>query len=146
MKESLIYPGVYTPLHSLEPLLSDLILSKKDNNVQHLANTNMDEYTEYYKLKIAIPGVSRDQIMIYIHKNILSIAAMNKECECALSEDEKLKIHEFDCVPLFQSHIFLPNNADAKFIFAKLNEGILDIRIPKTTKTEKNRDHHIVIY
>ncbi len=142
MKESLIYPGEYRPLRNVEALLTDLILSKKDQSVPPLMN--MDEYKEYYKLEIAMPGISRDQIIIYLHENILTIAAVNKDT--ALPEERKSKIHDLDFTPLFHSHIFLPGSVDAEFIFAELEAGVLSIRIPKSTKAELSRGHHVVIY
>ncbi len=141
MKESLIYPGEYTPLYSVEPLLNYLARSEKDKSVEPLIN--MDEYAGHFKIEIAMPGVSRDQLIIYIHQNILSISVMNSEH--AISEDKKTKMHEFDSEH-FLRHISLPVNADTIFITAELRAGVLSVHIPKTNKNELFNFQQVIVY
>ena len=141
MKESLIYPGVYTPLYSLEPLLSDLIISKKDSSIQPLIN--MDEYEDHYNLDIMMPGVTREQIIIYYHKSILSIGVINIENTVSLNKE--IKIHEFDSNH-FQRHIPLPKNADKVFITAELKAGVLRIHIPKSDRNITSNAYLVIVY
>ena len=141
MKESLVYPGEYTPLYSIEPLINELVHSEKDTSVQPLIN--MDEYAEHFKIEIAMPGVNRDQIIIYIHQNILSIVEMNSECP--IPEDKKTKIHEFDSKH-FLRHISLPVNADTVFISAELRAGLLSVHIPKTNKNTSFNFQQVIVY
>ena len=141
MKESLIYPGEYTPLYSIERLFKDLKLHKKDKSVQPMVN--LDEYPKYYKMEIAMPGINREQIIIYINQNILSVAVMTHED--TVSKNKKTKMHEFDREH-FKRHISLPANADTIFISAKLRTGILRLDIPKTNKKSLFNNQQVIVY
>ena len=141
MKESLIYPGEYTPLYSMKPLLKDFILAKKSKRVQPAIN--MDEHVEEYKLEIAMPGISRDQIIIYVHQNTLSIAVISSGCN--IPKDKKTKTDEAN-IEYFHRHISLPANVDTIFAAASLRAGVLCICLPKTNRPGLINANQVIVY
>jgi HSP20 family protein len=141
MKEYSVYPGEYTPMTEDEALLERLKITGKDSIVKLLLN--MDEFKHYYTAKMRMPGIKREQIIIHVHDNILSIVVVHKAPEN--SDRKKLRIREFDSRCLRRS-IILPANADTVFINAKYEEGILRLYISKAKHPTKNPNGRVIVY
>jgi HSP20 family protein len=141
MKEHSIYPGEYIPMPEDEALLQELKLPANDSTAKPLLN--MDEFKDCYKVEMRIPGVTRDEIIIHVHDNFLSVVVLHKEP--GNISRKKLQIHEFDSACLKRS-ILLPANADTAFINAEYEAGILRLYIPKTKHPAKNPHARIIVY
>ncbi|MBE6232075.1 MAG: Hsp20/alpha crystallin family protein [Bacteroidales bacterium] len=111
---------------------------------------NVAENENEYKLELAAPGTCKDDFRIHLNKEgNLVIEMEKKHCGCKSTEknDEKK-----DCKYLrkefsyskFSQTLILPENADKDTIDAKVENGILYVRIPKTTK-EKIEDEKRII-
>jgi HSP20 family protein len=140
-KECTVYPGGYSPLPEKEALFEKLNLHHKDSAVKPLLN--LDEFNDYYKVEIMVPGAKREDIFIYIHDNFLSIAVLHKMC--GKLKKDKLQIHEYDTKCL-ERHILLPENTDTEFISAEYRQGILQLHLPKTKEPSKTANKQIVVY
>lgn len=134
------YPGEYTPLPETTARLNRLQLSKKDFPLNPLLN--IDEFEECYKIIAVIPGVSREDIFISVHDNILSIIVLHRDVEVY---SKKYKIHEFEG-KYFERDIILPGNADPAFVSSEYHAGILRICISKSEFPIKFFSSHIVTY
>jgi HSP20 family protein len=141
MKEYSVYPGEYIPMPEEEALLEDLRIHCKDEVAKPLVN--MNELKDCFTIEMMVPGVKRDDIVIHVHDNILSIAVLHKDCGDV--KKKKLQIHEFDSECLKRS-ILLPGNADTVFINSEYEAGILRIYIPKTKHPVKNPHSRIIVY
>ncbi len=124
-------------------VLEELLLSRKESIGKIHPKINLEEYEDYYKLEIRMPGIKRSEIVVYIHDNILSVAGKQRESFC--SEERELKIHEFDTA-CFQRHVFLPHNADTAFMSAEFRKGILQLHIPKTNEPLFLKARQIIVY
>src|SRR6476469_6240900 len=127
MKEHSIYPGEYVPMPEDEALLKELKTPDNDSTAKPLLN--MDEFKDCYKVEMRMPGVKRDEIIIHVHDDILTIVVLHKVP--GNLNRKKLQIHEFDSEYLKRS-IILPRSADTVFINAEYEAGILRLYIPKT--------------
>ena len=141
MKENSVYPGEYTPMAEDETLLEKLKIPAKDSVVKPLLN--MDEFKDCYKVEMRMPGVKRDEIIIHVHDDILTIVVLHKVP--GNLNRKKLQIHEFDSEYLKRS-IILPRSADTVFINAEYEAGILRIYIPKTKHPIRNSHTRIIVY
>jgi HSP20 family protein len=140
IKECLIYPGSYTPLPEVEKLMQKHRMPDKDLPVRPLIN--MDEFKDHLNIEVLLPGVKREELLIYAHDNILSLVVFHKDRKEA---NKELQIHEFEPTCL-QRHILLPDNADVEFISANYSEGVLKLHIPKTKEPFTKRNTRIVVY
>lgn len=138
-KEYTVYPGEYIPLPEVNALLSTMQSTNKISAAR--PSVNVDEYKDYYKIEVMVYGVKREDILINVNENILSILALQKESE----DDKKNQLHEFshDC---FDRHILLPDNTDSQLIIAEYQSGILTIYVPKSTDPVMNVHTRIVVY
>jgi len=126
-----------------EEILKAIKHAREDEELDIRPLLNMDEYEDSYQMEIVMPGINRDEIIVYMHNNILSVWALHKECHEAIKK--KLKIHEFDKT-CFQRHIQLPPDADREFIATEFKKGILNIKIPKTKDPVSQGTRLIIVY
>lgn len=137
MKNESVYPGAYTPLAAIEQFMN---MHEQESACE--PPINMDEFTDHFKLEVSIPGVNRENILIHVHGNVLTVFVLSEE---NVEEDGKLQIHEFESTRL-ERHILLPDNADTEFMCAKYGPGILEFYIPKADHPVKNAFARIVAY
>lgn len=138
-KEYQIYPGEYIPMPEIESLLEELKISRSDVAKPLL---NMEEFRDCFKIEMAIPGFKREDIIIRVKDNVLTVMVMR-------SIDKKsrrhLGIHEFEHEYL-ERQIALPQNADPEFASAEYNQGILNLYFPKTLEPSKSGINRIIVY
>jgi HSP20 family protein len=140
-KEHYVYPGEYHLLPETEALLNELQQPGKVSTASPLVN--MDEFADCFMIEMVVPGVQREEIIINVQENILSVRILHKNY--GVLQNKKLQIHEFDSGS-FERHLFLPENADPEFIIAEYRQGILNLYVPKTNAPSKSIVSQIVVY
>ena len=115
---------------------------------------NVKENDKEYKIEVAAPGMCKDDFKIHINRDGNLVIEMEKtDCGCKCKEkDKENEPEKKECRYLrkefsyskFNQTLLLPDNADKEMIDAHVNNGILYIRIPKTTK-EKVEDEKRMI-
>jgi HSP20 family protein len=109
---------------------------------------NVKESENGYKIEVAAPGMCKDDFKIHLNKDGNLVIDMEKtNCGCKDKDGEKRECKylrkEFS-YSKFSQTLLLPENADKDEIEANVSNGILYIKIPKTTK-EKIEDEKRVI-
>ena len=109
---------------------------------------NVKESENGYKIEVAAPGMCKDDFKIHLNKDGNLVIDMEKtNCGCKDKDGEKRECKylrkEFS-YSKFSQTLLLPENADKDDIEANVSNGILYIKIPKTTK-EKIEDEKRVI-
>src|SRR5512138_3901615 len=112
--ESSAYPGHYVPMPDIEELLSN----RKSCMTQPAIN--MDEFDNFYKVEVSLPGIHKQDIVIFVEDHILTIKVIHKEQD---TSHGRSRIHEFD-VNYFERQITLPEETEAEFATAEYNDGI----------------------
>ena len=136
-----IYPGEYVPLLD-EKEIKEAIKSKDKKDIVHPA-VNIMEESHSYKVEVIIPGIKRDQLLIYANGNILSICAVNNEKINSNLQDKQGQEYSYKW---FDRHVLLPEDADSTFISAEYRSGIVALRIPKATRPVTNAHSRIIVY
>jgi len=139
--DCLKYPGDYIPMHNEEEIREELQDHHEGNLQQPLVN--IKEVDNLYKVEIAIPGVKREDFVIYAEENILTVSLLHKESDCG--ETEKFKMHEYN-FGCFKRLIMLPEDAETELACAEYKGGILRLYIPKINQVVKNLHTTIVVY
>jgi len=126
-------------LTSEEDLKRNLVRGRKKSIVH--PDMEIEDLDNSYRVKLTIPGVTRDEILIDARKNILSVMASPRK---AISR-EQIGVRE----PRSKSIRFkirLPLNVDPEFASAEYKEGALQIHLHKLAKPHKNKFARIIAY
>lgn len=136
-----IYPGEYTPLPELEQLAAELKLHRKGTVVQPLVNVR--DNADSFIVEVAIPGVKRENFLIAVKNQVLSIAMFAKNRVDYIPENFQQHEFNYDC---FDRYVPLPDNVNPELASASYREGLLQIYIPKERAPVKTEALRIVVY
>jgi HSP20 family protein len=135
--DSSVYPGEYVPLLKEEEIQEEL---KQWDRDQIAPQVNITESPDSFKVEVAIPGAKREELLVHIDENILSISVLHQRASA--TDQVNFRLHEFD-YNCFDRHITLPEQADAQFTSAEYFSGILHLHMQKTSHPVKS--HHVPI-
>ena len=102
---------------------------------------NIMETKDNYKLELCIPGLTKEDVKLSIDVEGNLVVEMSKETKNEKKENkEEMRYlrHEFS-VEHFRQTVMLPDDIHKEQISAKVENGILDIVIPKVTIEEKKQ-------
>lgn len=138
--EGIPYPGDYQPLPERVKALQDAI-KKKDIHIIR-PTVSMAEYLKHYTIKMALPGLKREDIFVIVSHHVLEVSGLY---QTHLKEDEHSldNTNKEECI---WQEIFLPGNADPDFTSAEYRDGILTIRMAKTGYPTHDRIRNVIIY
>lgn len=136
IEECSAYPGGYNPMPEIQELLND------KRNCMKQPPLNIDEFDDFFRIEVSVPGTHKQDIVVFVEDHILTIKVIHKENNAGAS---KPWIHEFD-MNYFEREVSLPEDADTEFATAEYREGILSLLIPKVTNHSKVHPGRIVVY
>jgi HSP20 family protein len=99
---------------------------------------NIMETKDNYKLELCIPGLTKEDVKLNIDAEGNLVVEMVKEMKKENKEEMRYLRHEFS-VEHFRQTVMLPDDIHKEQISAKVENGILDIVIPKVTVEEKKQ-------
>lgn len=100
---------------------------------------NIMETKDNYKLEFCIPGLTKEDVKLSIDAEGNLVVEMVKETKNEKKNEEMRYLrHEFS-VEHFRQTVMLPEDIHKEQISAKVENGILDIVIPKVTVEEKKQ-------
>ena len=111
---------------------------------------NVKENDKGYKIEVAAPGMCKDDFKIHLNKDGNLVIEMEKtNCGC---KDKEKDGEKNECKYLrkefsfskFSQTLLLPDNADKDAIEAHVNNGILYVKIPKTTKEKVEEEKRVI--
>lgn len=138
--ECLVYPGEYVPRQGMESRMA--ILKSGRKKLETTLQVNIKELPEAFRMEIALPGVDRDEILVYVQDGTLIIDVLHDR------ENEKTgipQLQEFDMSGK-ERQINLPENADMEFVSAEYKKGVLNLFIPKAEKKVDSGKRQIIVY
>ncbi|MEV6717609.1 Hsp20/alpha crystallin family protein [Lentzea sp. NPDC051208] len=95
---------------------------------------DVTETAEAYLVEVELPGVRRDDVVVDLAGNELSISGEVRE-----KERQGLFRHRTRRVGQFSYGVTLPRDVDADRIEAELADGVLTVRVPKTEAAKPRR-------
>ena len=100
---------------------------------------NVKEDAKEYTMEVAAPGIKKEYCRININNDgNLEVAIENKLEHKEENKKEHYLRREFSYSNYQQTYI-LHDNVDKDKISAKVNDGVLEIKLPKFTKEEESR-------
>jgi HSP20 family protein len=95
---------------------------------------DIEELEDAYVVEAEVPGVKREDVNIEVSGNELTIGG-----EIKVREREGIIRRRTRRVGEFEFRVVLPNEVNAEGIDAKLNDGVLTVRIPKAERAQRRR-------
>ena len=87
-------------------------------------------------VKAELPGVNKEDVSINVHQSVLTLSGERKRDE-EVKEEKYYRRERF--YGKFQRSFTLPENIDPDKIFASFKDGVLEVRIPRTEKSQAKR-------
>ncbi|MBO5919891.1 MAG: Hsp20/alpha crystallin family protein [Bacteroidales bacterium] len=114
-------------------IFNDFIGSDWVERLHSSSPMNIMENENEFKVEMAVPGLTKDDFSVKVtNDNLLSVCVKQEK----KSEDKDKKgryLRKEFSYTQFQQNLILPDNVDKDKIEAKVDNGVLDIIIPKVT-------------
>lgn len=96
---------------------------------------NVFETEKEYKIELAAPGMTKEDFNVRIDEENNLVITMEKKTEKEEKNDGRYLRREFS-YSKFQQAIILPDNVDKEQIAASVDNGVLNISLPKMSADE----------
>jgi HSP20 family protein len=94
------------------------------------------ETDKEFRVSVELPGVAEEDIEVDVDDDLLTVRAEKKEAREVERADQHVTERLFG---VFQRSIRLPQSVDAKTVKATLDNGVLQITIPKSERQTSKR-------
>jgi HSP20 family protein len=130
------YPSTYTPVRSIfddffTPTLWDDFFTTQPS----FSNLYADVWEEKDDIfvKMALPGIKKDDIKITINEDNISIKGQSKDEE---KEDKDKKYYFRSMETSFEQSFNLPTKVNPDKVEAEFKDGVLQVKLPKTEEVK----------
>ncbi len=110
-------------------LLVDRFFESPSSLIKSYKRSNILTTDDEYKIQLAIPGLVKEDIKISVDESVITISHEKKE-----TDD-----NTFYFTSSFKKEYSLPDDIDVDKISSKLENGVLEINIPRTQKKRNER-------
>jgi len=95
---------------------------------------DVEEGEDAYTVEIELPGVQRDDVDVQLVDRVLTVSGEVKE-----KERTGILHRRTRRVGQFRYTVTLPGDVDAENVNARLHDGVLSIRVPKSAQAKPRR-------
>ena len=141
-----------TPVRRTQDWLPSIFNDFFDNDWMVKANAtapaiNVFETANAYKVELAAPGMTKEDFNVHIDEDNNLVISMEKKCENEDKDNNRREgrylRREFS-YSKFQQTMILPDNVDKEKISAHVENGVLNIELPKYTEEEKEKSKKVI--
>lgn len=100
---------------------------------------NIIESKTDYKVEMSVPGLGKDDLKISVDAEGNLVVEMNKESKVENKDESKRYLRREFSVERFRQTLMLPEEIHREQITAKVENGILEVVMPKVTMEEKKK-------
>ena len=104
---------------------------------------NVIESEKEYKVEVAAPGMTKEDFKIQLSDNNELVISMEKKNETKEGEEKKYLRREFS-YSKFEQALVLPDDVDVSKIGANVQDGVLNITLPKLAPEEKAKVNKMI--
>ena len=120
-----------------------------DNEWMEIANAtapaiNVLENEKEYKVELAAPGMTKEDFDVHIDEENNLVISMEKKNEKKEDEKNGRYLRREFSYSKFQQTMILPEDVDKEKISATVNNGVLDIELPKLVKEELPKQKRVI--
>ena len=120
------------------PTLFNELMNIGSNNYTN-PQMNVIETKENYKVQLLVPGLKKEDLKISIDTEGNLVVEMSKESKTEEKKEQGRYLRREFSVEQFRQTLMLPDDIHREQITAKVENGILDIVIPRVTVEEKQK-------
>ena len=100
---------------------------------------NVFETAKEYKVELAAPGMTKEDFNVHIDEENNLVISMEKKTENKEEKKEGRYLRREFSYSKFQQTMILPDDVDKEKISAQVENGVLNINLPKFTEQEKEK-------
>ena len=100
---------------------------------------NVFETEKEYKVELAAPGMTKEDFNVHIDEEINLVISMEKKTENKEEKKEGRYLRREFSYSKFQQTMILPDDVDKEKISAQVENGVLNIDLPKFSEQEKEK-------
>jgi HSP20 family protein len=130
------YPSTYTPFRSIfDDFLAPTVWDDFFTTQPSFSNLSADIWEEKDNIfvKMALPGIKKDDIKITINEDNISIKGEAKEEE---KDDKERKYYFRSMESAFEQSFNLPTKVNPDKVDAQFKDGVLKIKLPKADEVK----------
>lgn len=138
-----------TPMRKNQNWLPYVFNDLFDNNWMVKANStapaiNVIENDQEYRVEVAAPGMTKSDFNIRIDENNDLVVSMEKKEETNEEKKDGRYLRREFSYSKFEQTMVLPENVDKDHIEAKVENGVLNITIPKKSEEEVKKSEKVI--
>ena len=100
---------------------------------------NVIESDKDYKVEVAAPGMTKEDFNVHIDEENNLVISMEKKTENKEEKKEGRYLRREFSYSKFQQTMILPDDVDKEKISAQVENGVLNIDLPKFSEQEKEK-------
>lgn len=100
---------------------------------------NVFETEKEYKVELAVPGMTKEDFNVHIDEENNLVISMEKKTENKEEKKEGRYLRREFSYSKFQQTMILPDDVDKEKISAQVENGVLNIDLPKFSEQEKEK-------
>lgn len=122
----------------LPGIFNDFMGSDWIEKMNSTSPINIIETDTDYRVEIAAPGLTKDDFTVKVSSDNLMVVTVKQKQQSEEKDKKSRYLRREFSYSQFQQKLILPDNVERDKIKAKVNNGVMDIEIPKKTpdKTE----------
>ncbi|MDR2287299.1 MAG: Hsp20/alpha crystallin family protein [Prevotellaceae bacterium] len=101
---------------------------------------NVIESENDYRIEVAAPGMTKNDFCVRIDDDNNLVISMEKKSENSEKNGNALYLRREFSYSKFEQKMILPKNADKEKIAAKMENGVLDVSIPKMKEEDLKKN------
>ena len=135
---------IMMPVRRTQNCLPSIFNDFFDNDWMVKANAtapaiNVFETEKEYKVELAAPGMTKEDFNVHIDEENNLVISMEKKTENKEEKKEGRYLRREFSYSKFQQTMILPDDVDKEKISAQVENGVLNINLPKFTEQEKEK-------
>ena len=135
---------IMMPVTSTQNWLPSIFNDFFDNDWMVKANAtapaiNVFETEKEYKVELAAPGMPKEYFNVHIDEENNLVISMEKKTENKEEKKEGRYLRREFSYSKFQQTMILPDDVDKEKISAQVENGVLNIDLPKFSEQEKEK-------
>ena len=132
------------PVRRTQNWLPSIFTDFFDNDWMVKANAtapaiNVFETEKEYKVELAAPGMTKEDFNVHIDEENNLVISMEKKTENKEEKKEGRYLRREFSYSKFQQTMILPDDVDKEKISAQVENGVLNIDLPKFSEQEKEK-------
>jgi HSP20 family protein len=105
---------------------------------------NVIESENDYRIEVAAPGMTKDDFCVRIDDENNLVISMEKNADSSEKNENALYLRREFSYSKFEQKMLLPKNADKEKIVAKMENGVLDVSIPKLREEDLKKNMKVI--